>query len=134
MPHRSRFVKMLYISVCGVVFKLIICYQLNWKLATHGCTSCNYILDLHWDKSNVWSPQTDSYIYNDCLFIITQGFFDIPVDNLYAEPAVLKWIKENIPEWRNGIIVSPDAGGAKRLTALLYLCLHVINIICCSIS
>ena len=25
-----------------------------------------------------------------------QGFFDIPVDNLYAEPAVLKWIKENI--------------------------------------
>lgn len=43
-----------------------------------------------------------------------QGFFDIPVDNLYAEPAVLKWIRENIPEWRNAIIVSPDAGGAKR--------------------
>lgn len=43
-----------------------------------------------------------------------QGFFDIPVDNLYAEPAVLKWIKENIPEWKNCTIVSPDAGGAKR--------------------
>jgi len=43
-----------------------------------------------------------------------QGFFDIPVDNLYAEPAVLKWIKENISEWRSAIIVSPDAGGAKR--------------------
>lgn len=47
-----------------------------------------------------------------------QGFFDIPVDNLYAEPAVLKWIKENIPEWRNCIIVSPDAGGAKRVTSI----------------
>jgi len=47
-----------------------------------------------------------------------QGFFDIPVDNLYAEPAVLKWIKENIEEWRNAIIVSPDAGGAKRVTAI----------------
>jgi len=47
-----------------------------------------------------------------------QGFFDIPVDNLYAEPAVLKWIKENIPEWRNAIIVSPDAGGAKRVTSI----------------
>ena len=47
-----------------------------------------------------------------------QGFFDIPVDNLYAEPAVLKWIKEHIPEWRNAIIVSPDAGGAKRVTAI----------------
>ncbi|XP_026066485.1 ribose-phosphate pyrophosphokinase 1-like isoform X2 [Carassius auratus] len=43
-----------------------------------------------------------------------QGFFDIPVDNLYAEPAVLKWIKENINEWKNCTIVSPDAGGAKR--------------------
>uniref|UniRef100_H2ZXJ6 ribose-phosphate diphosphokinase n=1 Tax=Latimeria chalumnae TaxID=7897 RepID=H2ZXJ6_LATCH len=55
-----------------------------------------------------------------------QGFFDIPVDNLYAEPAVLQWIKENIPEWKNCTIVSPDAGGAKRyfgkneLLSLLY--------------
>ncbi|KAL5012236.1 hypothetical protein ScPMuIL_010787 [Solemya velum] len=47
-----------------------------------------------------------------------QGFFDIPVDNLYAEPAVLKWIKENIPDWRNSCIVSPDAGGAKRVTSI----------------
>uniref|UniRef100_A0A3B3DCW7 ribose-phosphate diphosphokinase n=1 Tax=Oryzias melastigma TaxID=30732 RepID=A0A3B3DCW7_ORYME len=43
-----------------------------------------------------------------------QGFFDIAVDNLYAEPAVLQWIKENIPEWKNCIIVrfspSPSAG------------------------
>ncbi|MBN3288417.1 PRPS2 pyrophosphokinase, partial [Polyodon spathula] len=47
-----------------------------------------------------------------------QGFFDIAVDNLYAEPAVIQWIKENIPEWKNGIIVSPDAGGAKRVTSI----------------
>merc|ERR1711983_443185 len=47
-----------------------------------------------------------------------QGFFDIPVDNLYAEPAVVKWIKENIPEWKTAIVVSPDAGGAKRVTSI----------------
>merc|ERR1740123_2258966 len=47
-----------------------------------------------------------------------QGFFDIPVDNLYAEPAVLKWIQENICEWRTSVIVSPDAGGAKRVTSI----------------
>lgn len=47
-----------------------------------------------------------------------QGFFDIPVDNLYAEPAVIKWIKKNIPEWMECCIVSPDAGGAKRVTSL----------------
>jgi ribose-phosphate pyrophosphokinase len=43
-----------------------------------------------------------------------QGFFDIPVDNLYAEPAILKYIRETIPNWQEAVIVSPDAGGAKR--------------------
>ncbi|KAJ8095248.1 ribose phosphate diphosphokinase subunit prs4 [Marasmius tenuissimus] len=47
-----------------------------------------------------------------------QGFFDIPVDNLYSEPLMLSYIKWKIPEWRNSIIVSPDAGGAKRVTAI----------------
>ena len=36
------------------------------------------------------------------------------MDNLYAEPAVLKWIKEHITDWQESVIVSPDAGGAKR--------------------
>ena len=43
-----------------------------------------------------------------------QGFFDIPVDNLYSEPLMISYIKQNIEGWRNGIIVSPDAGGTKR--------------------
>lgn len=43
-----------------------------------------------------------------------QGFFDIPVDNLYAEPSVVRWIKSNIPNWKECVMVSPDAGGAKR--------------------
>lgn len=47
-----------------------------------------------------------------------QGFFNIPVDNLYAEPAITKWIKENIPEWKSCVMVSPDAGGVKRMTAI----------------
>lgn len=50
-----------------------------------------------------------------------QGFFDIPVDNLYAEPAVLKWIKEHISDWERSVIVSPDAGGAKRFKQRLIL-------------
>ncbi|DAA30744.1 TPA: phosphoribosyl pyrophosphate synthetase 1-like 1 [Bos taurus] len=47
-----------------------------------------------------------------------QGFFDIPVDNLCAEPAVLKWIKEQISDWRSCTIVSPDAGEVKRATSI----------------
>lgn len=40
------------------------------------------------------------------------------MDNLYAEPAVLKWIKENVPNWKQCVVVSPDAGGAKRVTSI----------------
>ncbi|UZJ51347.1 hypothetical protein CBS101457_000667 [Exobasidium rhododendri] len=47
-----------------------------------------------------------------------QGFFDIPVDNLTSEPSVARYIRTRIPDYRNCIIVSPDAGGAKRATSL----------------
>ena len=42
-----------------------------------------------------------------------QGFFNVPVDNLYAEPSMLNYIREKI-DYSNAVIVSPDAGGAKR--------------------
>ncbi|KAF8954966.1 phosphoribosyltransferase-like protein [Flammula alnicola] len=47
-----------------------------------------------------------------------QGFFDIPVDNLWSEPLMIGYIKREIVGWQDGIIVSPDAGGAKRVTAI----------------
>jgi len=46
-----------------------------------------------------------------------QGFFNVPVDNLYAEPSTLRWIRENL-DVKNCVIVSPDAGGAKRATSI----------------
>lgn len=45
-----------------------------------------------------------------------QGFFSIPVDNLYAEPYVLKWIMDTYGS--DVMMVSPDAGGAKRVASL----------------
>ena len=42
-----------------------------------------------------------------------QGFFNIPVDHLYAAPIMLNYIKENIGK-ENIVIVSPDAGGVER--------------------
>ncbi len=43
-----------------------------------------------------------------------QGFFNIPVDNLYAAPILLDYIKR---ECSNIIMVSPDAGGVERTRA-----------------
>ncbi|ORY55088.1 phosphoribosyltransferase-like protein [Pseudomassariella vexata] len=47
-----------------------------------------------------------------------QGFFDIPVDNLYGRPLLKRYIQQNIPSFREAVVVSPDAGGAKRATAI----------------
>ncbi len=53
-----------------------------------------------------------------------QGYFNIPVDNIFAAPILLKYIQDNLQD--DMVIVSPDAGGverarafAKRLTASL---------------
>jgi ribose-phosphate pyrophosphokinase len=45
-----------------------------------------------------------------------QGFFDIPVDHLYAMPIFIKHLKEKFPH-DNLVIVSPDAGGVARARA-----------------
>jgi ribose-phosphate pyrophosphokinase len=47
-----------------------------------------------------------------------QGFFRNPVDNLYAEPLLARWIRYNIPDWRNCVVVSKNPGGTKRVTQL----------------
>jgi ribose-phosphate pyrophosphokinase len=44
-----------------------------------------------------------------------QGFFNIPVDNLFATPLLLEAIAARFP--RDVTIVSPDAGGAERARA-----------------
>jgi ribose-phosphate pyrophosphokinase len=53
-----------------------------------------------------------------------QGFFNIPVDHLYASPVLADYVKKNYSN--DIVVVSPDAGGverarafAKRLTASL---------------
>ncbi|OTB06036.1 hypothetical protein M426DRAFT_319403 [Hypoxylon sp. CI-4A] len=47
-----------------------------------------------------------------------QGFFKCPVDNLHAEPLIARWIRLNIPNWREAVVVSKNAGGTKRVTSL----------------
>jgi ribose-phosphate pyrophosphokinase len=45
-----------------------------------------------------------------------QGFFDIPVDNIYASPVLLSDLKsKNYPDL---VVVSPDVGGVVRARAL----------------
>ncbi len=45
-----------------------------------------------------------------------QGFFNIPVDNLYAAPVILEHLKKRFPH-DDTVMVSPDAGGTERARA-----------------
>jgi len=45
-----------------------------------------------------------------------QGFFDIPVDNIYASPVLLSDLKGKA--YKNLVVVSPDVGGVVRARAL----------------
>ncbi len=45
-----------------------------------------------------------------------QGFFDIPVDNIYASPVLLRDLNER--RYHDLIVVSPDVGGVVRARAL----------------
>ncbi len=44
-----------------------------------------------------------------------QGFFNIPVDNLFATPILLKYMLSNFAN--NLVVVSPDTGGVERARA-----------------
>jgi ribose-phosphate pyrophosphokinase len=45
-----------------------------------------------------------------------QGFFDIPVDNIYASPVLLSDVKSKA--YSNLVVISPDVGGVVRARAL----------------
>lgn len=47
-----------------------------------------------------------------------QGFFDIPVDHLYARPVIVEDIKKHYHNLNHLMIVSPDVGGVVRARSL----------------
>ena len=46
-----------------------------------------------------------------------QGFFNIPVDNMYAAPVLLDYISQKLSNEHGVVMVSPDAGGVERTRA-----------------
>jgi len=48
-----------------------------------------------------------------------QGFFNIPVDHLFAAPVLLEYFQQRVAEhaWQDLVVVAPDAGGVERARA-----------------
>lgn len=76
---------------------------------------CNHVItmDLHASQIQGFFNIPGPYSAHHAIRVITD---QMTVDNLYAEPSVLRWIRENLPI-EKCVIVSPDAGGAKRATS-----------------
>lgn len=48
-----------------------------------------------------------------------QGFFDVPVDNVFASPVLMEHLR--VQEFHNPVVVSPDIGGVVRARAIAKL-------------
>ena len=46
------------------------------------------------------------------------GFFDIPVDHLFAAPVMLDYLRASLPTDQQAVVVSPDSGGVERARAI----------------
>ena len=61
---------------------------------------------------------TDRVLTMDLHAAQIQGFFDIPVDHLYAAPVLIRHLREHyVKDLQNLVVVSPDVGGVKMARA-----------------
>jgi ribose-phosphate pyrophosphokinase len=79
------------------------------KVAPRAPISAKLVADL------VSTAGTDRVLCIDLHAGQLQGFFNIPVDNLFATPVLLQAIRERYDD--SVIIISPDAGGVERSRA-----------------
>ena len=68
-----------------------------------------------WGANLIRTAGADRVLTMDLHAPQIQGFFDIPVDHLFAAPVLLDFIRKQ--QFENMVIVSPDAGGVERARA-----------------
>ena len=59
------------------------------------------------------------------------------MDNLFGRPLLMRYIMSRIPDYKSAVVVSPDAGGAKRATKIAdalgmdFALIHKVNFYNC---
>lgn len=85
-------------------------YARQDERSSRGCRIAKTVADL------ITAVGTNRVLTVDLHAGQIQGFFNIPVDNLYAAPVLLEYIKNSYDRDKL-MIVSPDAGGVERARA-----------------
>lgn len=66
--------------------------------------------------AEILNSQTYRVITTDLHNPAVQGSYKVPFDNLKAYPIIIKYLKENYPDFlANAVLVAPDVGSAKRM-------------------
>jgi ribose-phosphate pyrophosphokinase len=81
------------------------------KVAPRAPISAKSLADL------VTTAGADRVVCVDLHAAQIQGFFNVPVDHLYAIPTLARAFRENFGSGDEYVIVSPDAGGVERVRA-----------------
>uniref|UniRef100_A0A8C4DH29 Ribose-phosphate pyrophosphokinase N-terminal domain-containing protein n=1 Tax=Dicentrarchus labrax TaxID=13489 RepID=A0A8C4DH29_DICLA len=98
-------------------------YSKQCKMRKRGSIVCKLLASML-AKAEMCSELMHVYVFGvaGLTHIITvdlhqkeiQGFFSFPVDNLRASPFLIQYIQEEIPDYRNAVIVAKSPSAAKR--------------------
>ncbi|NXC43606.1 KPRA protein, partial [Penelope pileata] len=94
-------------------------YSKQSKMRKRGSIVCKLLASM---LAKAGGELLSSFLFLNLTHIITmdlhqkeiQGFFSFPVDNLRASPFLIQYIQEEIPDYRNAVIVAKSPDAAKR--------------------
>lgn len=86
-------------------------YSRHCKMRKRGCITAKLL------ASMMCKAGMHQLITVDLRHKETQGFFDFTVDNLRGSPFLIQYIKEQISDYRNGVVVARTPAVTRRATA-----------------
>lgn len=87
----------------------------NVRIVTTKLSVGKYVLDFYVIDYRLRVAGVDHVLTLDLHSDIIPGFFQVPVDNLLAEPCIAKYITQRFGQSMSKLtIISKNAGGAKR--------------------
>jgi len=96
-------------NIIGVIPYLPYCKQS--KMRKRGSIVCRLLADM------LAKAGFTHIITMDLRHKEIQGFFSFPVDNLRASSFLIQYVRENIPDWRNSVLVARNPNAVNRASS-----------------
>uniref|UniRef100_A0AC34QYC5 Ribose-phosphate pyrophosphokinase N-terminal domain-containing protein n=1 Tax=Panagrolaimus sp. JU765 TaxID=591449 RepID=A0AC34QYC5_9BILA len=100
-----------YSKQCRMLRRGAIAMKLQCRMLRRGAIAMKLVADM------ICKAGASRLISLDLYKKEIQGFFSIPVDNLRASPFLLQYIRDEIPDYRNAVIVAKSPGVMHKATS-----------------